>query len=94
MEQSLESSSFEKFKAIASHISAILCPHFRSLILKRFLRKSSKPGHGNVVLITLTVQVELSKLNFNFNDIRTIFLQVLTSYGFSRLLCYDDTRQN
>ena len=34
-------------------------------------------GHGNLVLITWTVQVELSKLNFNFDDIRTYFLQVL-----------------
>ena len=36
-----------------------------------------KPGHGNQVLITSAVQVELSKLNFNFDDIRTYFLQVL-----------------
>ena len=41
----------------------------------------------NVVLITSTVQVELSKLNLNFDGI-TNFLQVLTYYGFSRLLCY------
>ena len=61
---------------------------------KIFLRKSSKPGHGNLVLDTSTVQVELSKLNFNFNDTRTNFLQVLTYYGFSRLFCYDDARQN
>ena len=45
---------------------------------KRFLRKSSKPGHGNLVLFTSTVQVERSKLNFNYEDIRTNFLQVLT----------------
>ena len=44
---------------------------------KRFFRKSSKSGHRNLVLITSTVQVELSKLNFNFDDIRTYFLQVL-----------------
>ena len=44
---------------------------------KRFLRKSSKPGHGNLALITSTVQVKLLKLNFNFDDIRTYFLQVL-----------------
>ena len=36
---------------------------------KRFLRNSSKPGHGNLVLITSTVQVELSKLNFNFKEL-------------------------
>ena len=46
-------------------------------IKKRFLRKSRKPRHVNLVLITSTVQVELSKLNFNFDDIRTYFLQVL-----------------
>ena len=34
--------------------------------------QSSKPGHGNLILITSTVQVELSKLNFNFiDDIRS-----------------------
>ena len=43
----------------------------------RVLRKSSKSGHRNLVLITSTVQVELSKLNFNFDDVRTYFLQVL-----------------
>ena len=59
------------------HSLPILCPYFRFKKKKRFLRKSSKPGHGNLVLITSTVQVELSKLNFNFDDIRTYFLQVL-----------------
>ena len=40
---------------------------------------SGKPGHGNLVLITSTVPVELSKLNLNFEDIiRTNFPQVLT----------------
>ena len=92
MEHSVEYNSFEKFKAIAS--MPILRPYFRSFYKKRFLRKSSKPGHGNLVLITSTVQIELSKLSFNFDDIRTNFLQVLTYYGFSRLLCYDDARQN
>ena len=33
-------------------------------------------GHGNLVLITWTVQVELSKSNFNFDNIRIYFLQV------------------
>ena len=32
------------------------------------------------------------KLNFNVDDIRTNFLQVLTYYGSSRLLCDDDVR--
>ena len=70
MEQSVESNFFKKFKAIAS--LPILRPYFRSF----FLRKSSKLGHGNLVLITSTVQVELSKLNFDFDDIRTYLLQV------------------
>ena len=70
------------------------------LLRKRFLRKSSKPGHSNLVLIISTVQVELSKLNFNSDDIRMNFRQVLTFYvltGFSKLLyseCYDNARQN
>ena len=91
MVQSVESNSFEKFKAIASLL--ILRPYFKLFLKKQFLRKSSKPAHGNLFLITSTVQVELSKLNYNFDDIRTDFLQVLTSY-ILRLLCYDDARQN
>ena len=82
MGQSVESNSFEKLKVIASH-----CPHFThisDLKKKRFLRKSGKSGLGNIVLIISTVQVELLKLIFNFDDIRTTFLQVLTYYGFSR----------
>ena len=75
MEQSVESNFFKKFKAIAS--LPILRPYFSFFFKERFFRKSSKPGHGNLVLITSTVQVELSKLNFNFDDIRTYFLQVL-----------------
>ena len=82
MEQSVESDSFEKFKAIASR--PILWPYFR---LKN-IRKSSKPGPVNLFLITSTVQIELSKLNFNFDDIKTNFLEVLTYFCFSRLLCY------
>ena len=91
MVQSVKSNSFEKFKAIAA--LPILRPYFRMFFL-RFLRKSSKFGYGNLVLITSTVQVELSKLNFNFGDVRANFIQVLTCYGFSRLLCYDGARQN
>ena len=75
MEQSVESNFFKKFKAIAS--LPILRPYFSFFFKERFFRKSSKPGHGNLVLITSTVQVELSKLNFNFDDIRIYFLQVL-----------------
>ena len=84
--------SLNQSDSVTAHSS----PIFQNFLLffkkKRFLRKSSKPGHGNLVLITLIVQVELWKLSFNFDDIRTNFLQVLTYYGFSRLLCYDDAR--
>ena len=78
------------------HLSQPNSPIFQIFSLKKekFLRKSSKPGHGNLVLITSNVQVEL-KLNFNLDHIRTNFLQVLTYYSFSRLLCYDDdAREN
>ena len=88
MELSVEFNSFEKFKTIAS--LPILCPYFRYFFFfkkkkkKRFDRKSSKPGHANLVLITSTIQAEPWNLNFNFDDISTNFLQVLTYYGFSR----------
>ena len=49
MEQSVESNSIEKFKAIAS--TAHASPIFQIFLKKRFLRKSSKRGHGNVVLM-------------------------------------------
>ena len=67
----MEFDSFDEFKEkfkIFAHISDII-------LKKRFLRKSSTPGHGNLVLIEL--QVELSKLKFNYDDMRTNFLQVL-----------------
>ena len=75
MEQSVESNFFKKFKAIAS--LPIFRPYF-SFFLKRLFKISSKPGkpgNGNLVLITSTVQVELSKLDFNFDDIRFIFFK-------------------
>ena len=71
MEQSAESTSFEEFKAIAS--LPLLRPYFSFFLTKRFLRKSGKPGPENLVLITSTVQVELSNLNFNVDDIKTNF---------------------
>ena len=88
MEQSVESNSFEKFKAIAP--LPILRLYFRFFFVKK--KDFSQPEHGNLVLITSTVQVELSKSNFNFDDIRTNFLQALTYYVLSRPLCYDDAR--
>ena len=93
MEQSIESNFLKKFKAITSTVHTLSI--FQIFLKKKiFFRKSSKPGHGKLVLIASTVQVELSKLNFNFDDVRTNFLKVLTYYGFSRLSCYDNARQN
>ena len=77
MEQSVESNFSKKFKAIASYHCSYFARISDSFFKKRFLRKCSKPGHGNLVLITSTVQVELSKLNFNFDDITAYVLQVL-----------------
>ena len=72
MEQSVESNSFEKFKAIKSQL--IILPYFRYFCKKKgFFKKSSKPGHENLVLITSTVQVELSTLNIKSDDIRNNF---------------------
>ena len=61
------------------NIAKNFCPYFISDFFKkkRFLRKSNKPEHGNLVLITSTVLGELSKLNFNFDEIKSYFLQVL-----------------
>ena len=55
------------------------CPYVAHIsdFFLRFLRRPSKPRNGNLGLITSTVQVDLSKLDFNFDDIRTYFLQVL-----------------
>ena len=57
----------EKFKIFA-HVSVIL--------LKKDFSENpvGKHGHGNLVLIEL--QVELSKFRFNYDDMRTNFLQV------------------
>ena len=73
----------EKFKAIAP--TAYTSPIFQIFFKKRFLRKSSKPGHGVLVLI---LQVEWDR---NFDDIRTNFLQALIYYNFSKSLSHDDT---
>ena len=77
MEQSVDSDFFKKLKAIASLPIPYLAHISRFKKKKRFLRKSGKPGHGNLVLITSTVQVLLSKSNFDFDERRTYFLEVL-----------------
>ena len=47
MEPSVESDSFEKFEAIAP--LPVLFAHISDILKKRrFLRKSSKPGHGSL----------------------------------------------
>ena len=66
MEQSVESNFFDKFKAMASLTLPAYFTNISDFFFKRFLRKSSKPGHENLVLITSTVQAELSTLHFNF----------------------------
>ena len=73
----MESNFFKKFKVIAS--LPTLRPYFSFFCLfkKRLLKESSKPEYGNLVLITSTVQVGLSELNFKFDDIRTYSLEVL-----------------
>ena len=72
MEQSVEPNFFKRW-----HQSPYFVHVSDFFFLKRFLRKSSKLGHGNLVIITSTVQVGLSKWNFNFHDIKTYFFQVL-----------------
>ena len=62
-------------RCITAHSSA----HISDFFFK-FLKKCFKHGHGNLVQITSTAQVELSKLNFNFDDIRIYFLQVLRDF--------------
>ena len=57
MEQSVESNLSKKFKAIAS-LPIPYFAHISDFILKKgFLRKPSKSGHGNLVLITSAVQL-------------------------------------
>ena len=73
MELSKESNLFKKINAM--YHCPFFCPYFRFFF--KFLKKCFKHGHGNLVQITSTAQVELSKLNFNFDDIRIYFLQVL-----------------
>ena len=91
MKQSVESNSFKMFKATAS--LPIICQYFRLLFfLKkdfRFLRKSSKPRHENLVLITSSVQAELSKLNFNFDCTITNFPRLMV---FCAMMTLDRTR--
>ena len=57
MEQSVESNSFKTFKVEAS--LSIRSPYNRFFFKKRLLRKSSKPEHWNLVLITPTAQVKI-----------------------------------
>ena len=64
----------EKFKDLesAAHASSTFQILFQK---KKIIRKPSKPGHGNLVLI---IQV---KWDGDFDGIRTNFLKVLTYYS-------------
>ena len=77
MEQSVECNFFKKFKVIASlPILRAYCRFF--FFFKDFSENPvNLDGHMNLYLINWTVQDELSKLNFNFDDIRTYFLHVV-----------------
>ena len=57
----LEPNYFDSMDSITAHYFA----HISDLKKKKkiFKKKLSKPGNGNLALITSTVQVELSKLN-------------------------------
>ena len=67
----METNFFKKFKVIASLL--ILTPYLRIFSKKKgFSENVVNPD--NLVLTTSTAQVELSKLNLNFDDIRTYFL--------------------
>ena len=64
MEQSVESNLSKKFKAIAS-LPIPYFAHISDFILKKgFLRKPSKSGHGNLVLITSAVQLYCNIISF------------------------------
>ena len=74
LEKSVETNFFKRFKVIAS--LPMLTPYLRIFSKKKgFSENVVNPD--NLVLTTSTVQVELSKLNLNFDDIRTYFLRVL-----------------
>ena len=86
----MEHNSFEKFEAMA--LLLILASYFRFFLKKDFLQNpvnldmESSSNYFSCSSRTFKVKLQV--------DIRAIFLQVLTYYGFSRLLCYDDARQN
>ena len=67
MEQLVEFIFFKKFKSIAS--LPILHSYFRLFLKKKKDFPENPITLGNLVLITPTVHVELSKLNFSFDDI-------------------------
>ena len=66
MEKSMKSNFFQKFKEKFK-----IFAHILDILLKRFLRKSTKPGHENLVLITSTIQVKLSRLKFNYDGYKS-----------------------
>ena len=87
----MEYNSFDKFKAMA--LLLIFGSYFRFFFKKKdFLENpvnldmESSSNYFNCSRRTFKVELQV--------DIRAIFLQLLTYYDFSRLLCYDDARQN
>ena len=82
MEQSVDSNLSKKFKAIAS-LPIPYFAHISDFILKKgFLQKPSKPGHGNLVLITSAVQ-----LHYNIRSFKGLCQQIIffTLNGFFSL---------
>ena len=71
MEQSVESNSFEKFKAITS-LPTRTWSIFQIFFRKDFPENPVNLDIGNLVLITSTFQVKLSKFNFNFGLTSTL----------------------
>ena len=84
--------SKEKIKIFA-HISDFLKKKKKK---KRFLGKCSKPGHGNLVLITSTVQAEFSKLNFKLwwyiELIFFKFLHIMVFQDYCAMMALDKNR--
>ena len=76
--------SFKKFKEEIKIFADI--SDFFFIKKKRFLRKCSKPGHGNLVLITSTAQVENSKLNFNYDDIKKLISSSFNLLRFFKII--------
>ena len=74
LEKSVETNFFKRFKVIAYLSDRIV---YLRIFSKKKGFSENVVNPDNLVLTTWTAQVELSKLNLNFDDIRPYFLQVL-----------------